>query len=68
MPREKPNYRDTLQFLTEKYTKMSLSKGETVDLLGITYPSLQKMIKKGELKADCCGKIPIGSLASYLCG
>ena len=68
MPREKQKYRDMLQFLMERYTKMSLSKGETVDLLGITYPSLQKLIKKGEIKTDCCGKIPLGSLASYLCG
>lgn len=68
MAREKPNYRDTLQFLTEKYTKMSLSKGETIELLGISYPTLQKLIKKGSLKSDCCGKIPLGSLASYLCG
>lgn len=67
MPREKPNYRENLNFLAEKYKKLTFSKGEAIDILDITYPSLKKLIKNGEIKADSCGKISIGSIANYLC-
>lgn len=68
MAREKPNYRENLQFLYEEYGKLSFLKAEVSEILGVAYNTLQKMIKAGDLKVDSCGKIPIGSLASYLCG
>lgn len=67
MPREKPNYRDMLQILLEKGYPMLLSKTQTAEALGISKKYLNKIISKGHLKAQD-GKIPIGSIASYLCG
>ena len=66
MPREKPNYRDMLQILLEKYPLL-LSKKQTAEALGISRTHLDKIISKGHLKFQD-GKIPIGSIASYLCG
>ena len=68
MAREKQNYRENLDFLYQRYNKLSFLKKEVTDILDITYDSLRKMIRCGDLKEDSCGKIPIGSLASYLCG
>lgn len=67
MAREKENYRETLQFLkTEGFTLM-MSKSDTAEKLGISRPTLDRLIEKGSIKVDE-GFIPIGSLASYLCG
>ncbi len=66
MAREKPNYRDMLMVLMEKHPSM-LSKKEVVDILGVSRPTLDKIIRKGHIKYQD-GKIPIGSVASYLCG
>ena len=64
---EKENYRDMLQFLCDKGYPMALTRGEACKLLGVSRPVLRKMIDKKRLKVNG-GKIPIGSVASYLCG
>ena len=46
---------------------MMLTKGMVAEALGISYPHLKKIINNGRLKVSD-GKIPIGSLANYLCG
>ena len=66
MPREKPNYRDMLQMLLET-NPLLLSKKEAAELLKISRTHLDTIISKGHLKVQD-GKIPIGSIASYLCG
>ena len=68
MPREKPNYRENLKFLHEQYGKMVFSKKETTHILGVSINTLQKMVKEEDIKTDSDGRIPIGSLANYLCG
>ena len=66
MGREKENYRATLQFLSEKYP-MLMAKIQVAEALGISRTHLDKVIRKGHIKVQD-GKIPIGSVASYLCG
>ncbi len=66
MAREKENYREMLAFLTQRYP-MLLNKGQAIEVLGISRPHLRKIIAKGHIKEQD-GKIPIGSVASYLCG
>lgn len=66
MPREKEGYREILMFISEKYG-MTLQKKEACEALGVSLPHLNKMIKQGEIKFTY-GKIPIGSIVSYLCG
>lgn len=68
MAREKPNYRDMLSFLTdEKKCPLVMTKLETAKVLGISRGKLDDMIFEGEIKMQS-GKIPIGSVANYLCG
>ncbi len=67
MAREKANYRETLQFLTENGYPLLMQKKDVAEKLGISRPTLDKLIKKGSIKTEA-GQIPIGSLASYLCG
>ena len=64
--REKANYRETIEFLAARYPMM-MTKGMVAEALGISYPHLKKIINNGRLKVSD-GKIPIGSLANYLCG
>ena len=66
MPREKEGYREILMFMSEKYG-MTLQKKEACEALGVSMPHLNKMIKQGAIKFSC-GKVPIGSMVSYLCG
>ncbi len=65
--REKANYRDMLQFITEKGYPMMMSRGQVTELMSISRTTLAEAIKKGHIKV-VDGKIPIGSVASYLCG
>lgn len=66
MPREKEGYRDMLSILMEQYP-MLLTKKEVCEMLGLSFNTLAKLIARGKLTCDA-GKVPIGSLAKYLCG
>ena len=66
MSREKENFRIVLQFLSEKYPMM-MTKVQASEALGISKPHLDKVIRNNHIKLQD-GKIPIGSVASYLCG
>ena len=67
MAREKANYRETLQFLIENGYPLLMQKKDVAEKLKISRPTLDRLIKKGGIKIDE-GYIPIGSIASYLCG
>lgn len=64
---EKQGYRAMLKFLNDKGVPMLLTRAEAAKFLGIGQQNLRKEIAKGKLKLQD-NKIPIGSLASYLCG
>lgn len=66
MAREKPHYRENLQFLHETYNKLTFTKGETAKIINASYDSLRKLIKAGDITVDACGKVTVGSLARYL--
>ena len=66
MGREKEGYREMLAMLCEEHP-MLMSKKEACPLLSVSLPHLNKLISQGKIKYDN-GKIPIGSIASYLCG
>ncbi len=64
---EKANYREMLFFLKEQGCPLLCTRKEAGALLGMAEHNLRREIAKGKLKlAD--NKIPIGSIASYLCG
>lgn len=66
MGREKEGFREILMMLKESYPLL-LSKCETCKALGVSKPHLDKLIASGKITfAD--GKVPIGSVARYLCG
>lgn len=68
MGREKPNYRETLSFLIdERGCPLVLNKRQTAELLGISRNKLYDLIDDGCIK-QLGDKIPIGSIASFLCG
>lgn len=67
MPREKENYRNMLQFLLEKGYPMTMSKTQAAELMEISKPHLDKIIRNKHIKVQD-GKIPLGSIANYLCG
>lgn len=66
MAREKEGYRDMLVLLLEKYPA-TLSRVQAGEILSISQPHLRKLIQKKHITVKD-GKIPIGSIASYLCG
>lgn len=65
MPREKPNYRDMLQFLSDKYP-MIVTQKQACEILGVSMMTLLRMIKRGEIQLRGC-KITLGELARFLC-
>lgn len=68
MPREKQGYREMLCFLiNDKNLPMTLTKKQAAAVLDVSITHLNTIISKGHLKIQD-GKIPIGSIASYLCG
>lgn len=68
MPREKEGYRDMLAFLNEnKKLPLLLSRGQACEAMGVSRDYLAVLIAKGDIKLSE-SKIPIGSLARYLCG
>lgn len=64
---EKKGYREMLVFLSDKGVSMLCTRAEAAKVLGIGQQNLRKEIAKGKLKLQD-NRIPIGSLASYLCG
>ena len=66
MAREKQGYRDMLYILMEKYPA-TMTRGMVAQVIGVSPRHLSEIIKKGHIKVQD-GKIPIGSVASYLCG
>lgn len=70
MAREKPNYRDMLSFLNcEKNVPAMMTRGEAAGILGISRNSVNSLINGGQISIDkITNKIPIGSIARYLCG
>ena len=67
MSREKSNYRETLAYLQEKGFEFLMSKSQAAEKLCISRPTLDGIIKSGRITMHN-GKIPLGSIASYLCG
>ena len=68
MSREKQGYREMLCFLiNDKSLPMTLTKKQAAEALDVSLTHLNTIISKGHLKIQD-GKIPIGSLARYLCG
>ena len=73
MPREDPilyeaRFSAIVQRLEQEYKKQIFLKKEAAKIIDASFPTLQKLIKKNEIKIDACGRITIGSLARYLCG
>ena len=68
MAREKENFREMLDFLVTQYDPpLTLTKVQAIEIMHVSRPHLEKIISKGHIKV-IDGKIPIGSVASYLCG
>lgn len=68
MPREKPEYRVMLSFLVDKRGfPLTMTKKQTAEAIGVSRVHLDKIIAKGHIKMQD-GKVPVGSVASYLCG
>ena len=68
MAREKDGYRATLGYLmNEMGAPLTMTRKEAAIFLNVSLPFLDKLINKGIIKAPG-GKIPLGSIASYLCG
>lgn len=63
---EKAGYREMLLMLSEKYPN-TLTKKQASEALGVSFPHLQGIIARKHLSV-VDGKIPIGSVANYLCG
>lgn len=70
MGREKPNFRDMLNFLvSEKAAPLMLSRRQVARTLSISHSRVGELIARGALEVDkATNKIPIGSVARYLCG
>ena len=67
MAREKENYRTMLSFLSsEMHLPLLMTKQETCKALDVSPTTLSHIIRDGGLKFDN-GRIPIGSVANYLC-
>ena len=68
MGREKATYRETLSFLIdERGCPLVLNKKQAAKLLGISRNKLYDLIGDGCIK-EHSEKIPIGSIANFLCG
>ena len=50
MAREKENYRETLQFLKTEGFPLMMSKSDTAEKLGISRPTLDRLIESGKYK------------------
>ena len=57
-----------VKMLEDEHKKRIFLKKEAAKVIDVSFPTLQKLIKKNDIKVDACGRITIGSLARYLCG
>ena len=64
--REKEGYREMLLILMEKYPN-TMTRAVAAAALDVSVRHLNEIIRAGHIKISD-GKIPIGSVASYLCG
>ena len=64
---EKQNFREMLLFLTEQGYPNTLTVKETAKAIGASYNFTRDLVRKGKIKL-AGGKVPIGQIASYLCG
>ena len=68
MAREKPEFRNMLCYLIDdKKYPPTMTKGQAAKAIGVSRGHLDKIIARGRIKVQD-GKVPIGSIASYLCG
>lgn len=67
MPREKEGYRDMVALLMEQGYEGMIDKKDAAKIIGRSDEYINTLISKGKLKV-VCKKIPIGSIASLLCG
>ena len=68
MSREKEGYREMLVFLNEtKKLPLLMDRGQACEALSVSRDHLARLIAKGSISLDK-NKIPIGSVARYLCG
>lgn len=68
MAKEKEGYREMIVFLCEnKKLPLLVTKREACVAMGISRNYLTKLIIDGKITLDE-NKIPIGSIARYLCG
>lgn len=70
MAKEKEGYREMLAFLTsEKDVPLMMSRTQAANVLNISRTSIGNLIAGGYIALDkATNKIPIGSIARYLCG
>lgn len=68
--REKEHYRDMLSYLTtERQAPLLLSKSQAAKLLSVSRNRVCTLIADGYLQFDKkTNKIPIGTIARFLCG
>ena len=66
MPREPVGFRDMLAELMKEHP-MLLSKTSVCEMLEVSRTYLDKLIREGKITYKD-GKVPIGSVARYLCG
>lgn len=65
MGREKAGCREIFAVLAEKYP-LTVSKAETLKILGISHETLRRRILKGEIKASG-NRVSLWEIARYLC-
>lgn len=69
MGREKEGYREMLYILNEQKIPKMLSRKKASEVIGISREKVAELIARGALEVDkATNKIPIGSVARYLCG
>lgn len=66
MAREKNGYREMLEFLAKDHP-LTMTQKEAAECIGVSAPHMRKLVVMGKIKV-VCGKVPIGSVANFLCG
>ena len=68
MPREKANYSDMLNYLIKDLgCPLTMTKVDASKFINLSRTTLDRAIRGGRIKVQD-GKIPVGSIASYLLG
>lgn len=66
MGREKLGYREMIEFLSKDHP-LAMTQKEAAECMGISQPHMRRLVNEGVIKV-VCGKVPIGSVAHFLCG